>query len=98
VTLTIKSNKAQLVLEFFTEPYCLVNNGLFKSRNFNNLTSTILSKIFDKSSRMVIGPQHNPTRFFREVNSIIFDRSIAADYDSVLEFFQARQDFEIIGL
>jgi hypothetical protein len=36
--------------------------------------------------------------FFREVNSIIFDRFFAADYDSALEFFPARQDFEIIGL
>jgi hypothetical protein len=36
--------------------------------------------------------------FFREVNSIIFDRFFAADYDSVLEFFPARQDFEMIGL
>jgi hypothetical protein len=35
--------------------------------------------------------------FFREVNSIIFDRVIVADYDSVLEFFPARQDLEIIG-
>jgi hypothetical protein len=42
--------------------------------------------------------QHNPTRFFCKVNSIIFDRFFAADYDSVLEFFPARQDFEIIGL
>jgi hypothetical protein len=36
--------------------------------------------------------------FFREVNSIIFDRFFAADYDSVLEFFPARLDFKIIGL
>jgi hypothetical protein len=36
--------------------------------------------------------------FFREVNSIIFDRFWAVDYDSVLGFFPARQDFEIIGL
>jgi hypothetical protein len=35
---------------------------------------------------------------FREVNLIIFDRFCAADYDSVLGFFPARQDFEIIGL
>jgi hypothetical protein len=32
------------------------------------------------------------------VNSIIFDIFFAADYDSVLEFFPARQDFEINGL
>jgi hypothetical protein len=38
-------------LEFFTKPYCLVNNELFKSRNFINLTSTTLSKIFDKSGK-----------------------------------------------
>jgi hypothetical protein len=37
-------------------------------------------------------------RNFREVNSIIFDRFFAADYDSVLEFFPARHNFEIIGL
>jgi hypothetical protein len=36
--------------------------------------------------------------FSREVNSIIFDRFFAADYDCVLELFPARQDFEIIGL
>jgi hypothetical protein len=36
--------------------------------------------------------------FHGEVNSIVFERFCAADYDSVLEFFQARQDFEIIGL
>jgi hypothetical protein len=36
--------------------------------------------------------------FFRKANSIIFDRFFAADYDSVLEFFPARQDFEIIRL
>jgi hypothetical protein len=41
---------------------------------------------------------HNTTLFFREVNSIIFDRFFAADYDSILEYFPARQDFEIIGL
>jgi hypothetical protein len=41
---------------------------------------------------------HNPTRFFRELKSIIFDRFFAPDYDYVLEFFSARQDFEIIGL
>jgi hypothetical protein len=28
----------------------------------------------------------------------MFDRFFAADYDSVLEFFPARLDFEIIGL
>jgi hypothetical protein len=33
-----------------------------------------------------------------KVNSIIFDRFFAADYDPVLEFFPPRQDFEIIGL
>jgi hypothetical protein len=30
--------------------------------------------------------------FFREVNSIILGRFSAADYDSVLEIFPARQD------
>jgi hypothetical protein len=35
---------------------------------------------------------------FRELDSIILDRFFAADYDSVLEFFPARQDFEIIEL
>jgi hypothetical protein len=34
----------------------------------------------------------------REVNSNIFGRFCVADYDSVLRFFLARQDFEIIGL
>jgi hypothetical protein len=43
-------------------------------------------------------PIHNPTRLLREVNSIIFDRFFAVDHDSVLEFFPARQDLEIIGL
>jgi hypothetical protein len=44
-------------------------------------------------------PIDNTTQhvFFREVNSIIFNRFFAADYDYVLEFFPARQDFEIIG-
>jgi hypothetical protein len=36
--------------------------------------------------------------FFREINSIIFDRFCAADYDPALEIFPGRQDFEIIGL
>jgi hypothetical protein len=35
---------------------------------------------------------------FRELDSTIFDRFFAADYDSVLGFFSAHQDFEIIGL
>jgi hypothetical protein len=36
----------------------------------------------------------------REPDSTILDRIFTADYDydSVLEFFSARQDFEIIGL
>jgi hypothetical protein len=33
-----------------------------------------------------------------ELESTIFDRIWAADYDSLLGFFPARQDFEIIGL
>jgi hypothetical protein len=41
---------------------------------------------------------HNPTRLFRELKSIIFERFFAPDYDYVLEFFPARQDYEIIGL
>jgi hypothetical protein len=36
--------------------------------------------------------------FFRKINSIIFERFWAANYDCVLEIFPARQDFEIIGL
>jgi hypothetical protein len=35
---------------------------------------------------------------FPELDSTILDRFFAADYDSVLEFFPARQDFETIGL
>jgi hypothetical protein len=31
-------------------------------------------------------------------HSIIVDRIIAADYDSVLDFFPAHQDFEMIEL
>jgi hypothetical protein len=45
---------------------------------------------------------HSPTKkdiaSFRELNSTNFDRFCAADYDSVVVFFPARQDFEIIGL
>jgi hypothetical protein len=45
--------------------------------------------------------QHSPTKkdivSFRELDSTIVDRFFAADYDTVLEFFPARQDFEIIG-
>jgi hypothetical protein len=48
-----------------------------------------------KSLRSVTQPNKF---FFREVNSIIVVRFFAADYDSVLEFFPARQDFEIMGL
>jgi hypothetical protein len=35
---------------------------------------------------------------FHELNSTIFNWFWAADHDCVLEFFPARQDFEIIGL
>jgi hypothetical protein len=45
---------------------------------------------------------HSPTKkdivSFRELDSTILDRFFAANYESVLEFFPARQDFEIIGL
>jgi hypothetical protein len=45
---------------------------------------------------------HSPTKqdivSFRELDSTFFDRFFAVEYDSVLEFFSARQDFEIIGL
>jgi hypothetical protein len=45
---------------------------------------------------------HGPTKkdivSFREIDLTILDRFFAADCDSVLEFFPARQDFEIIGL
>jgi hypothetical protein len=50
----------------------------------------------------IIGASDSPTKkdivSFRELDSTIFDRFFTADYDSVLEFFPARQVFEIIRL
>jgi hypothetical protein len=43
---------------------------------------------------------HSPTKkdivSFRELDSTILGTFFAADYDSVLEFFRAHKDFEII--
>jgi hypothetical protein len=45
---------------------------------------------------------HSPTKkdiaSFHKLDSTILVRFFAADYDSVLEFFPARQDFKIIEL
>jgi hypothetical protein len=47
-------------------------------------------------TKSITQPNKKGHSVFRD--STIFDRFCAADYDSVLEFFPARQDFEIIGL
>jgi hypothetical protein len=50
-----------------------------------------------RSSKFINNKHTTQHVFFHKENSIIFDRFFAADYDSVLEFFLARQDFELIG-
>jgi hypothetical protein len=67
-----------------------------------------LSTFFIKCSVLILNSQqhylelHSPTKkdivSFRELDSTIFGRFFAADYDSVLECVPARQDSEIIGL
>jgi hypothetical protein len=63
------------------------------------LSQTIFQPNFKKIKDL---QQHSPTKkdivSFGELDSTIFDRFCTADYDSVLGFFSARQDFEIIGL
>jgi hypothetical protein len=45
---------------------------------------------------MIIQPDKKGHNFFlRTKHSTIFDRFCAADYDAVLGFFSARQDFKI---
>jgi hypothetical protein len=61
------------------------------------------STFSDKISKTLMAPiLHSLTKkdivSFREPDSTILDSIFTADYDSVLEFFPARQDFEIIGL
>jgi hypothetical protein len=43
-------------------------------------------------------PNKKGHNFFPRARRTILYRFFAADYDPVLEFFPARQDFEIIGL
>jgi hypothetical protein len=54
--------------------------------------------VHKKFFSMVTQPNKNDIVTFRELDLTILDRYFAADYDSLLEFFPARQDFEIIGL
>jgi hypothetical protein len=56
------------------------------------------SGIQSKSSCLLHSPTKKDIVSFRELASSILDIFFAADYDFVLKFFPARQDFEIIGL